>query len=58
MNHDVLGELHVLEHALQLAGERGPALWTKQTAGEHQGGPVWGHSPPPQGAYHASASTA
>ena len=35
MNHDVLGELHVLEHALQLAGEGGPTLCTKWEAGEH-----------------------
>ena len=43
MNHDVLGELHVLKHALQLAGERGPALWTKRMVGEDQGGPVHIH---------------
>lgn len=27
LHHDVLGQLHVLEHALQLAGERRAALW-------------------------------
>ena len=45
MNHDVLGELHVLKHALQLAGERGPTLWTKRMVGEDQGGPACGRSP-------------
>lgn len=27
MNHDVLGELHVLEHAFQFAGESSATLW-------------------------------
>lgn len=51
MNHDVFGKLHVLEHALQLAGEGSSTLcdmwrsgWERAVRGARpRAGPPWAH---------------